>query len=646
MNRDRANSPRWSSQRGQTFLAIAVFIALFLVAALGLATDYTQLWAHRQISQAATDAACQAGAADLFLQYLSPSPPSGISYSWFSSGAGFNCSTNTGSPPCQYATFNGYSGSNVAVAFPKTFPGAPNLTGFTVPHPFIQVTITDPVPMLFTKLVGNSSTVNVGATAYCGVDPVPVPIPIVVLDPTDQMTLNLSGSASITIIGGPSQAIHVNSNSVNAISNPASINLSQAGPSGTGADVDVVGNESEPGGVNLGSSGQWVDNALPFADPWQSIAAPSEPGSVGTATPVGFGTDGCPDPAGCVEFTGGDYTNCSQNAVNPGGNFCANLKSAQSVFNAFAVWQASHAYTIKAIIQPTALQGNLGLFTFQATNGGTSGKAPPAWPQKVGSTVTDSGVVWKNIGILATKPVTGIFAPGLYYLGEVPSQALDVENASTARMSTAAGDGTIGVMFYFSGTTNTHSLNLNSTSGQSGGQAPPCTGLSATPGVGVPAGCVVQYKTGGSSTTWTSVWAPTGGFVVQSLPMQCPGGPPNPPAVPSTMYGIILLGPCSGAYGGGGGVNRGFLFFQSRTSSVPPNLNGGGGLLLSGFIYFHDSSCPTACTQFTLSGGSGSGSYAFGNFVADEITVPGSSTIKMILNPNVTATILRPQLLK
>src|SRR3954464_6376058 len=105
---------RSSSERGQVFLAIVIFIAMFLLAVVGLATDYTQVWAHRQMAQGAADAACQAAAADLYVNAVDPaaSGAGGLqSFSWI--GAGFDCSVNTSSPPCRYATLNGYSGSNV-----------------------------------------------------------------------------------------------------------------------------------------------------------------------------------------------------------------------------------------------------------------------------------------------------------------------------------------------------------------------------------------------------------------------------------------------------------------------------------------------------------------------------------------------------
>src|ERR1700741_4470737 len=168
MNRRSASLPR-ASQRGQTFLAIAVMIAILLLAILGLSTDYVQLWAHRQMAQAAADAACQAGAADLFINGLNPSlgGTNGLqSFSWI--GTGFTCAASPNTPPCKYAALNGYSGANVTVSFPTSITGVnPLPSGFgSIANPYIEVHIKDPVPMSFTRLVSNSSTVNVGATAY------------------------------------------------------------------------------------------------------------------------------------------------------------------------------------------------------------------------------------------------------------------------------------------------------------------------------------------------------------------------------------------------------------------------------------------------------------------------------------------------
>ena len=167
MRGDANGSRRACSERGQASLVIVVFIAVFLLGATGLATDYTQIWAHRQMIQGAADAACQAGAADLYLKALDPAAEStyGLDLSWI--GSSFDCSSKPDSAPCQYASLNGYSGSNVAVSFPSTVAGAPSLPpGFgVIAYPYIKVTITDPVSLSFAKLVSSSGTFNVSAKA-------------------------------------------------------------------------------------------------------------------------------------------------------------------------------------------------------------------------------------------------------------------------------------------------------------------------------------------------------------------------------------------------------------------------------------------------------------------------------------------------
>src|SRR5438445_9497470 len=107
MKRDCSSLQRSSSQQGQTFLVIVILIAFFLLAVLGLATDYTQVWAHRQMAQGAADAACQAGAADVFLKGTDPTASTdfpGPDSSWFASP--FNCTASPISCLCINAWFN------------------------------------------------------------------------------------------------------------------------------------------------------------------------------------------------------------------------------------------------------------------------------------------------------------------------------------------------------------------------------------------------------------------------------------------------------------------------------------------------------------------------------------------------------------
>jgi Flp pilus assembly protein TadG len=643
----RKHVPRRASrQRGQTFIPIVFIIGLFLLAMLGIAADYTQLWAHRQMAQGAADAACEAGAADLYLNAIDPSASgqNGLqSFSWISS-SGFDCTSNVNSPPCAYASLNGYTGSKVQVSFPSSLPGvAPLPSTLTSAHPYIEVTITDPIPMSFTKVVSSTSVVNVKARAGCGVIPVAVPIPLVILHPTAASALSVSGSSRIRVFGGPRRSIQVDSKDPVAIS-VGIIDLSQAGPLNTGADFAVFGGpQAQPATINTGSTGHYISPAIPFGDPFASIAAPSAPANIGSATPVTFGTNGCPDPNGCVEFTPGNYVGCAGGGnIAPGAQGCLMLPytgTNPKFSSAAALWVAGQPYTAGALVQPS--QHNAGNFIYQATNTGNAGPSSPnPWNQTIctrqpdgsctGGTQVDGGITWRNIGVIVlNKLSTGIFDPGIYYVG---ANGLNLGSGSTARMSTANGDGSNGVLFYFS-TSDTVSVTSNS------GNASSCA--TASSGSGSPNGCVVDYRSDGTRSPAAT------GFVA-SMGLQCAGGSANPPQVPSTLSGNILLGPCSGTYASPDG-NRGFLFFQNRATAAAPSWGGGGQFLSSGFMYFHSgvgSTCGSNTSCLTLQGGSGAQSYTLGNIVVDKLALGGNPQINMILSPNATFEVLKPTLLE
>ncbi|HEY1527753.1 MAG TPA: pilus assembly protein TadG-related protein [Candidatus Angelobacter sp.] len=646
-------STRRASQRGQTFIPIVIFVGVFLLAILGIAADYSQVWAHRQMAQGAADAACEAAAADVYLNAIDPSASgqNGLQpFSWISAAA-FDCTTaNANTPPCKYASLNGYPGptnpgSNVHVSFPGSLPGVAPLPGaLATAFPYVEVTITDPVPMSFTKMVSSTGTVNIRAKAGCGVSPVAVPVPLVILHPTASAALQVQGSSKIVIFGGPQRSIQVDSKNTAAVS-VGTVDLSQGGPANSGSDFGVFGGPStQPGGINTGSTGHYIFPASPFGDPFAIVTAPTAPSTVGTAVPVPFAINGCPDPNGCVEFTPGDYTSCSKSsAINPGDQGCLLLPYTGSNphFNIAApAWAAGTTYTAGTLIQPTKAQGNAGLFVFLATNTGTAGNTTPPWNQTPclrqadgscsGGTQADGGITWRNVGVVVlNKLSTGIFDPGLYY---VAANGLNLGAGSTARLSTATGDGSSGVMFYFS---TSDSVGVTSNSGKSSA----CTAASS--GSASPAGCVVQYKIDGTLSSQA-----TG--AVGSPALQCPGGPANPAQVPSTLDGNILLGPCTGSYASPDG-SRGFLFFQNRATAATPSWGGGGQFLSSGFMYFHSGSgttCGTNTTCLSLQGGSGSQSYALGNMVVDELSLGGNPQVNMILNPAATFQVLRATLLE
>jgi Flp pilus assembly protein TadG len=647
--------PRMCSEQGQTFIPIVVMIAMLLLAMLGVAIDYSQLWAHRQMAQGAADAACQAGAADLFLKATDPSA-SGLNglqpFDWI--GTTFDCSAKPGTPPCKYASMNGYNGSAVSVSFPGALPNVDPLTPpFTTTTPYIQVTVSDPVPMTFTRLVSSSPTVNIRATAACGLAPVSLPTPLVILHPTLPAALSVGGNSKIIVLGGPQRSIQVNSKDPGAVvvgtNTTPTIDLRKGGPSGDGSDFAVFGGpQNQPAGIDVGNKGHYIFPAFPLSDPFATYNDPPLPGNLGTATPVPFAINGCPDPNGCVEFTPGNYSGCSTSKnLLPGAQGCLMLPYAGTNprFKAAAPpWNPSQPYTKGALIQPTA--NNVGNFVYIATNSGTSGAAPGPnpWNQVVCTRQADGtcangtqpdggigGIVWQNVGPVSFSSLsTAIFDPGVYY---VAANGLKLGSGSTVRVSTAAGDGSNGVMFYFK-TSDTVSVAADT------GSSKACIGASA--GKGNPNGCVVSYKVDGTLS-------PQATGAVRSQRLQCPLGSANPPQVPTTpIDGNILLGPCLGNYAANDG-NRGFLFFQNRAVSAAPSWGGGGQFLSSGFLYFHSgngANCGTNTSCLTLQGNSGAQSYTLGNIVVDKLSLGGTPQVNMILNPTATFQVLKPTLLQ
>jgi Flp pilus assembly protein TadG len=57
---------RVKDEDGQAIVLVALAMSLFLLAAVGLAVDGSTLYTHRQMAQAAADAAAQAGIMSIF----------------------------------------------------------------------------------------------------------------------------------------------------------------------------------------------------------------------------------------------------------------------------------------------------------------------------------------------------------------------------------------------------------------------------------------------------------------------------------------------------------------------------------------------------------------------------------------------------
>jgi len=308
-----------AGEAGQALLQLILILSFFVLPVLGFSVDLTNMWFHRQAVQTAADSACQAGALDLLASASGVSAPNS-SFTSFVGGTANNCVSLPGASLCKYAGFNGYVGagfsaSSVSNSVSWTFPAS--VAGVVKPgssqsaHPFLQVVIEENVKTWFLGLVGKKY-VPVAAACTCGLANVMGAPPVVVLDPTSSASLEFGGGAVIKLVGGSQRSIQVNSSSTTAVQCDPSgeIDLSAAGSAATGGDLGTYGGPSanptcygsayENLALNPGTTGAWRSNAMPVADPFGGVAAPSIPATSPTGTNtnaeiVAYGKDGCPD---------------------------------------------------------------------------------------------------------------------------------------------------------------------------------------------------------------------------------------------------------------------------------------------------------------------------------------------------------------
>jgi hypothetical protein len=350
-----------TGESGQIVVPLLLIFSLVLIAAAGFAVDFSNLWMHRQMAQAAADAACGAGAMDM----LATSQGTTLPNMGFTIGTPGNCATNPSATMCAYASYNGYGGSasggsvssSVSWSFPASVSGVTAPPASTTAYPFMKVTILDSVKMYFSAVLTGQTVRTVAASSYCGLSlGQQQTAPILVLHPTSPEALYLSGGAHIQIVGGPSTSIQVNSSAdgapnANATSNAVycdggsgfPIDTTLAGPTGQGGDLAIHGGPmtNQLCGANyilndpLGKL--WKSPVAPVNDPYGSVPAPNlPPAPVAAANPVpgapvqpttqgtwvATGTDSCPNTDPTQHYLthsaqyGDVYGNCLE--FNPG----------------------------------------------------------------------------------------------------------------------------------------------------------------------------------------------------------------------------------------------------------------------------------------------------------------------------------------
>lgn len=618
---------RWPNDRGQVTIFVVIAMAIFLIGFVGFAVDMTNLWFHRQMAQGAADAACQAGVMDLLVRAGgggSVGPEGAFPLS------DFDC-VGTNYSPCQYASFNGYPATQagmVNVSFPASIPGVVTPPIALTSAPFIRVDINDPVRMYFAPLITQRTTQDVHASAQCALIETHSPIPIIVLNPTCSQSFAVTGSAKVTIIGGPTKSIQVNSDNACAAATSSSgcltapdenrcssgpppaascapsnsaVDLTQAGPNFTGSDMGVFGGPSTDGmgGFWTGTtSGNYNSPATPIQDPYKNLPAPSPPpGPAGMGPPgsansqitnaplctpgpvcnVNYGVNGCPDPAGCTEFAPGYY---NQPIVVGSGSMAGVPMRPTAMFDPGLYY-----------IAPTN-------YTGAASGGNLCGKAGCTDIGSVsGSCRADMVMTSGTIVRTTTVPGAGDTSYG---------------GGNMFYMTSAAGGGQFGSVFF------------------------------------------------GSNT---------GSRIIDPMPksnVTCNGADTNPP-LPSNLQGNILLGPCAGPYHeestdpNTGVITpiRGMLFFQDRSNKDPrgqSTFQGNGTLILAGTLYFHN--CPNslagACSPYNtdynafvqFQGTPGSLTRVVGNVVVDQFVLAGNASVNMILDPNRLVSTLKATLVQ
>lgn len=588
----RKNSRR-AKEAGQATVFFVLALGVFLLGALCLAFDLSNMWFHRQSAQSAADAACAAGAMDLLVD----AQGGATGNQGFTVGTAYTCTTSSADSVCTYAAKNGYTSDTTSNVVNVSFPAG--VIGVTTPpssiagsNPFIRVDILEHVSTFFVGLLSGGTTADIRAFSTCGIEAAQSPIPLVVLDPRvgDSKTFNVQGSPVVSIYGGPQQSIQVNSPNAQAanVGGTACIDLSLGGGDpGTGSDFGTYGGifvnqiskstctpTSSGAGFNPGSTGHWLAPNPPLSDPFAQVQAPAQP----TNTP---GAPLTVDPGW----------------TNPDGN----------------------------VECPSSMPSKSKCFIYQ----------PGYYP----SGISVSGAGGVNIGL-------SLFEPGIYYI----LNGFNAGPNSCIRPGIQQGDGSGGTMFYFA---DTSSINVGSNSGNKcvDSKGNPIVPLFVTDsGSGfLPNGakCTAASKVPGNLPSGTTL----SGTVLLG-PCQKPTGPGVPTLCNPNCN--LNFGDPQGT-SGPLGEQRGFLFFQHRAQNAGtnPNWSGGGQFLLAGTMYFHQcvtsgsdtgTSCSTATAfndNLTLQGNSGSNTYILGQIIVDQLSLGGNSAIIMDLNSNQAYNILK-----
>lgn len=328
-------------------------MSIFLVAAVGFAIDGSALYGHRQMAQAAADAAAQSGILSIFhgTNSTASSP-----FATGTTPTPYTCTTTDNTTPCVYARYNGFGGADdtVSISFPTTVPGVTLAAGNASA---LTVRVQRSVNATLMAILGLRSF-TVAATATAALAKFPMTNCITALDTTAGDAFSVLGNANINLT---TCGIAVNSsNSSSALHLNGNISLAAT-------NINVVGGASKQGNVSISPTPTTGVPAI--SDPLASVPAPSYP-----PTPCGSYTAGVPLNPGTycggltfsgnanVTFRPGTYI-----LLGGGLNASGNVTLTGSNVSFYNTYDASHPYS------PISLSGNINLNLSAPSSGSLSG---------------------------------------------------------------------------------------------------------------------------------------------------------------------------------------------------------------------------------------------------------------------------------
>lgn len=293
------------SEGGQAIMLLVVAMSIVLFGALGLAIDGGQMYAQRQMAQAAADAAAQAGIMSIFDgTNATSSHPFGTGSPPIASSA---CTTADLRTPCVYARDNGFGGTandKVTLSFPTTVSGV-TLSSGAIPAFTITVQRTLKTGLIrFIPLAPTTSSITANATA--ALVGAPSPYCIMALDPSAKDAFLVQNGSTVTLSGCGV--------AVNSTNSEAALIYTHAV---TAPEMDVVG--GFPGCILPTICPTVVKTGVKtIADPLVSLpplvpaacVSPNPPTSVGGIVPYTPGTycNGITVPNGATAtFAAGNY---------------------------------------------------------------------------------------------------------------------------------------------------------------------------------------------------------------------------------------------------------------------------------------------------------------------------------------------------